>query len=248
MVYPLPHQHNPYIRIDFSALLDDPMNLVFMENIDDDTWSLMMIHCNPIVSQGATHKRTLNTIVVSKAADLRAGDNPSMQVDPGDQIVGQELGMGPKGAARAGNKEFQIILKEIVRVNKPTIVMLVETQQDSKVAEHVCNLLSFASHARVDAMAQSEDVKDYSGLGLKECKENWPLKWVPSREGWSLLSTDGCALCNPRCASGGGLLHDARSGFIRGFVVHSGHCTTAKAELLTLYRVLSMHGSSLRDE
>ncbi|XP_021845043.2 uncharacterized protein [Spinacia oleracea] len=51
----------------------------------------------------------------------------------------------------AGSSRFLSIIKELVRINKPTILALVETHISGETAERICNRIGFSGQFRVDA-------------------------------------------------------------------------------------------------
>lgn len=55
----------------------------------------------------------------------------------------------------AGNRNFIVTLKELVRINKPNVLVLVETHMGGAQAQKIASTLSYSGHTRVDTMGFS---------------------------------------------------------------------------------------------
>lgn len=55
----------------------------------------------------------------------------------------------------AGSPAFLTMIKELIMVNKPTILVLVETHISGDKAQKICDKIGFSSHVRVDAQGFS---------------------------------------------------------------------------------------------
>ncbi|XP_021762943.1 uncharacterized protein LOC110727671 [Chenopodium quinoa] len=60
-----------------------------------------------------------------------------------------------------GNKEFLSVLREIVRINKPIVLALVETHMGGDHADRVATILGYNGHTRVDAQGFSGGIWVY---------------------------------------------------------------------------------------
>ncbi|KAG7577326.1 Ribonuclease H-like superfamily [Arabidopsis thaliana x Arabidopsis arenosa] len=61
------------------------------------------------------------------------------------------------------------------------------------------------------------------------------IAWVPPREGWLKLNTDGASRGNPGRAAAGGVLRDSNGTWCGGFAVNIGLCSAPLAELWGVY-------------
>lgn len=61
----------------------------------------------------------------------------------------------------AGSREFLKVLRELIRLHKPTILILVETHMGGNHAQKLANLLKFNGHVRVDAQGFSGGIWVY---------------------------------------------------------------------------------------
>ncbi|XP_021737344.1 uncharacterized protein LOC110703873 [Chenopodium quinoa] len=61
----------------------------------------------------------------------------------------------------AGSREFMFALKEIIRVNKPNVIALVETHIGGAQAERIANIIRYNGHTRVDAQGFSSGIWVY---------------------------------------------------------------------------------------
>ena len=61
----------------------------------------------------------------------------------------------------AGSRAFVAALKEIVRVNKPNVITLVETHMGGAQADHIATVLGYSGHTRVDAQGFSGGIWVY---------------------------------------------------------------------------------------
>ncbi|XP_021726222.1 uncharacterized protein LOC110693409 [Chenopodium quinoa] len=60
-----------------------------------------------------------------------------------------------------GSREFMSALKEIVRVNKPNVITLVETHMGGAQAIKIANIIGYSGHTRVDAQGFSGGIWIY---------------------------------------------------------------------------------------
>ena len=56
---------------------------------------------------------------------------------------GSPLSCLVQNAQGAGKREFQITLKEILRINRPSIVVLLETHQDGVCAQQLAKFIGY---------------------------------------------------------------------------------------------------------
>ncbi|KAL2940198.1 Glycerol-3-phosphate acyltransferase [Bienertia sinuspersici] len=62
---------------------------------------------------------------------------------------------------RSGSKAFVAALKEVIWVNKPSVIALLETHMDGEHAQHIANVINYAGHLRVDAQGFSGGIWVY---------------------------------------------------------------------------------------
>ena len=62
---------------------------------------------------------------------------------------------------RTGSHAFMAALKEIVRINKPNVITLVETHMGGSQAEHIATVLGYSGHTRVDTQGFSGGIWVY---------------------------------------------------------------------------------------
>lgn len=55
----------------------------------------------------------------------------------------------------AGSREFMAVLREVVRIHKPTVLALVETHMGGAHAQKVASILGYNGHTREDAQGFS---------------------------------------------------------------------------------------------
>lgn len=55
----------------------------------------------------------------------------------------------------AGSQAFQTVIRELIRINNPTVLALVETHVSREVARKICDKIGFSGHTRVDAQGFS---------------------------------------------------------------------------------------------
>jgi len=66
------------------------------------------------------------------------------------------------------------------------------------------------------------------------------VSWEAPTLGWTILNTDGASKVNPGLSGGGGVLQGHRGEWICSFIENMGVCTSMKAELKAVFRVLKI--------
>ncbi|CAA7041734.1 unnamed protein product [Microthlaspi erraticum] len=74
-----------------------------------------------------------------------------------------------------------------------------------------------------------------TGQGRARIHEERQIGWVPPREGWFKLNTDGASRGNPGPATAGGVLRDRDGRWCGGFALNIGRCSAPLAELWGVY-------------
>ncbi|KAL8129365.1 hypothetical protein V2J09_018520 [Rumex salicifolius] len=70
-------------------------------------------------------------------------------------MIKSEISIITWNAQEAGSMEFMITLKEIIRINNPTILVLVETRMSGDQVDKVCNRVGFDGIMRVEAIGKA---------------------------------------------------------------------------------------------
>ncbi|KAL2929558.1 Protein FixB [Bienertia sinuspersici] len=71
----------------------------------------------------------------------------------------------------AGNREFLAALREIIRINNPSVLALVETHMGGDQAECVATMLKYDGHTCMDAQGFS------GGIWVALCNGDWSMRF-----------------------------------------------------------------------